>query len=83
MDETTYLNFDLLIEQTADAYRARVLNSPAGQASLTFIPPFFSSDLEEVLTSDNLFSFDTKFFGEQLYQSIFVDDIRNCLLRSQ
>lgn len=34
MTRRTYLDFDLQIVQTSDGYRARVLQSPAGQASI-------------------------------------------------
>jgi hypothetical protein len=39
-----YLDFDLEIEKSESGYRARVLNSPTGQATETFDLPF--SDLE-------------------------------------
>ena len=39
-----YVDFDLAIEKTPEGYRARVLNSPTGQASADFDLPF--SDLE-------------------------------------
>ena len=41
-----YLDFDLLIERSADRYRARVLGSPAGQASIEFSPPFTESEID-------------------------------------
>ena len=47
MSSLTYLDFDLSIETispNSDRYRARVLNSPAGQASTEFALPF--SELE-------------------------------------
>jgi len=36
MNNITYLDFDLLIQRVEEGYRAQVLNSPAGQASVTF-----------------------------------------------
>ena len=39
MPDTTYLQFDLLIDRGAAGYRARVLNSPMGQAETAFDLP--------------------------------------------
>ena len=36
MGKATYLDYDLLIEGSEKGYRARVLNSPAGQATAHF-----------------------------------------------
>jgi len=49
MAAITYLDFDLSIEPIAGSrgrYRARVLNSPAGQASAEFRLPFSKDKLE-------------------------------------
>ncbi len=46
MAETTYLDFDLLVERSEAGYRARVLNSPAGQAATEFTLPFSGQELE-------------------------------------
>jgi hypothetical protein len=48
MAELTYLNFDLLIERAGERYRARVLESPAGQAALEFETPFSEMELENL-----------------------------------
>ncbi len=50
MPTLSNLTLDLLIEAGADGYRARVLNSPAGQASATFAPPFGSAELEAFMS---------------------------------
>jgi CHAT domain-containing protein len=42
----TYLDFDLLIEHAAQGYRAKVLDSPTGQAAADFSLPFSSQDME-------------------------------------
>ena len=41
-----YQNFDIVIEQSGDKYRARVINSPCGQASVEFDKPFSPLELE-------------------------------------
>jgi hypothetical protein len=43
------LDFDLLIERAGDAYRARVLDSPSGQAAVEFALPFSPLELENFL----------------------------------
>ena len=42
----TYLDFDLLIEHAGQGYRAKVLDSPSGQAAADFALPFSSQDME-------------------------------------
>lgn len=47
-----YLDFDLAIEALPGMptiYRARVLNSPAGQATVDFILPFNAYELENYI----------------------------------
>ncbi len=46
MAEIDYLNFDLQIEREGEGYRARVLDSPAGQAVNDFALPFSDLELE-------------------------------------
>ncbi len=45
----TYLDFDLLIERTPDHYRARVVNAPAGQATVDFSLPFSPQEIADFL----------------------------------
>ena len=44
-----YLDFDLIIERSADGYVARVFNSPAGQATAAFREPFSDLEIENFL----------------------------------
>lgn len=44
-DQLTYENFDLRITANGDAYEARVLNSPVGEAATTFALPFTETEL--------------------------------------
>jgi hypothetical protein len=45
----TYLDFDLLIERAGTGYRARVLDSPGGQATIEFAMPFSTLEIENFL----------------------------------
>ena len=93
MNNTTYLDFDLLIERgqrTGDAvrhvYRVRVLNSPAGQAVGAFELPFSDTELRSFFQS--LFRgqvngrLNPHRFGNQLFAAIFRDAVGNSLVRS-
>ena len=42
----TYLDFDILIEHAAQGYRAKVLDSPTGQAAAEFSLPYSSQEME-------------------------------------
>ncbi len=47
-----YANFDLQIERTATAYRARVLASPAGQATTEFTLPFSAAEQAAIVAAN-------------------------------
>jgi len=49
MDEINYLDFDLHIDRTTSGYRVRVLNSPGGQATSDFVPPFSELEVENFI----------------------------------
>lgn len=49
MAQLTYLDFDLLVERWQDQYKARVINSPAGQAASVFRLPFSDTELSDIL----------------------------------
>ena len=95
MYDTTYLDFDLLIERgqrEEDAqkglYRARVLNSPAGQALGTFQLPFGGPELVSFLgamASGQLRQgrgMNPSRFGETLFATLFREQIGYCWARS-
>lgn len=44
-----YLDFDLVVERVGGAYRARVINSPAGQAEVEFKLPLSDVELQNLL----------------------------------
>ncbi len=49
MPVKSYLNFDLLLSEAGDRYQARLLDSPAGQATHTFTLPFSALELENFI----------------------------------
>lgn len=93
MATKTYWDFDLLIEATESGYRARVLDSPAGQASTVFTLPFSDLELENFLLrvgrprrgvrrleSPEMAA--ARAFGGRLFGAIFAGDVRSCLRSS-
>ena len=93
MAEIDYLNFDLQIERVGEGYRARVLDSPAGQASNDFALPFSDLELENFvlrmsrtrrgvrrLGSPELEA--ARAFGGQLFEAVFAGEVRGCLRSS-
>lgn len=94
MPERRYEDFDLLVEGTGDAgYRARVLDSPAGQASTDFTAPFNDIELENFLLrigrprrgvrrleSPELEA--AREFGAKLFDAVFAGPVGDALRRS-
>jgi CHAT domain-containing protein len=94
-DQLTYQDFDLLVEPGGpDAYRARVLHSPAGEsAPVQFKVPFSPLELENLILKVGRPRRSTrgpgrpevaplKEFGDGLYSAVFQDEVRDMLLRS-
>ena len=93
-EDRTYSDFDLLIEGDADeGYRARVVDSPAGQAAGAFELPFSEIQLENFmlkvgrprrgvrrLESPEMEA--AREFGTQLFDAVFQDDLKLSLRRS-
>src|SRR3990172_9470560 len=93
MDERTYTDFDLVIEQSGDKYRASVINSPAGQASVEFDLLFSPLELENFVLRmgrpqrgmrriDSTEMVAIKTFGTRLFRTVFSEDVYACYLRS-
>ena len=93
MEERSYTDFDLVIEQTGDRYRASVINSPAGQASVEFDALFSPLELENFVLRmgrpqrgmrriDSSEMGAIKNFGTRLFRTVFNDDVYACYLRS-
>jgi WD40 repeat protein len=94
--ELTYRDFDVLVERAAQgAYQARVLQSPAGESGpLVFTRPVGEVELENFLLRigrprhggtrkrDHPQTAAIKAFGGQLYEALFREELRECLLRS-
>ena len=81
-----YLDFDLLIERSVDGYRARVLDSPAGEASAEFTPPFSPTDVEDFFvqigqtrSSETQQTRQIHDFGQRLFEAVFNGPVRDRL----
>lgn len=46
-----YLDFDMAIEKAANGYSVRVVDSPAGQASASFVLPFAATELAQFMVA--------------------------------
>jgi hypothetical protein len=93
MSALAYVDFDLQIQRMARGYRARVLQSPAGQASATFSRPLPRKELEtfrlyagrplrgvrKVARSDRTAA---EQFGGRLFAALFREEVLECLRRS-
>jgi tetratricopeptide (TPR) repeat protein len=84
-----YLDFDLLIEHSGTGYIARVLESPAGEASTEFKVPFSHSDVEDFFVQiGHTRSFETPQikkmheFGQALFEAAFHGEVRDRLRAS-
>lgn len=84
-----YLDFDLLIERSGTGYAARVLESPAGEASVEFKVPFSQSDVEDFFIQiGHTRSFETPQikkmheFGQLLFEAAFHGEVRDRLRAS-
>jgi hypothetical protein len=93
MHKIIYQDFDLLIEPAEGIYKAKVVDSPAGQASSLFSFPLSSSELENFFLQVGRFRGNIKRkgipetetikkLGGCLFNAVFQDEIRICLLRS-
>ena len=93
MDEINYLDFDLHIDRTTSGYRVRVLNSPGGQATSDFVPPFSELEVENFilrlgrsrtgmrrLESPGMEA--ARKFGGGLFEAVFNGEIRGRLRTS-
>ena len=88
-----YQNFDIVIEQSGDKYRARVINSPCGQASVEFDKPFSPLELENFVLRmgrprsgmrriDSPEMHAAKDLGRHLFTTVFSGEVNACYLRS-
>ncbi len=89
-----YADFDLEITRIAEGkYRAQVIDSPAGQASIEFTRPFSEMELENFIlkigrTRTGIRHINSpemraaESFGKKLYDTVFRDEVRECLTSS-
>jgi hypothetical protein len=86
----TYEDFDLLLERAPKGFRAQVLSSSAGQASVDFQLPFSDVELENFLLKlgrttrvvrriESTEMTTAKSFGAALFNAVFAGDVRACL----
>src|SRR5215471_9143752 len=89
----SYLDFDLLIRRTESGYRAQVLFSPAGEASVDFTVPLSKLELENFVLRVGRRRRNTRrrdspemeairSVGGRLYEAIFSGGVRDCLASS-
>jgi hypothetical protein len=85
-----YLDFGLHIEKTDGGYRARVPNSPSGQASTDFDVPFSDIEIENswqrvgrtrsgVRSLGSPETATAQQFGSELFQAVFRGDVSGSL----
>lgn len=88
-----YATLDLLIEKNGDGYRARIVNSPVGQAKTTFASPFTPDELKtffarvagrgptsgSTLTPKQLI----EQMGTRLFDAVFHDEVLTTYRRSR
>ena len=79
MIQISYLTFDLLIDRSADGFRARVLDSPVGEAMNEFVLPSVEQSFDVHKLCGNQ---PPKEFGAQLFNAVFDDEVLTCLRRS-
>lgn len=93
MLKISYLDFDLLIERMGESYKARIVNSPSGQATSPFTIPITSSELEKffslmgrprnfVRRLESPAIKIAKDIGGRLFNAVFKNEVRSCLERS-
>jgi len=79
-----YDNFDLLIERSGDEFKARVLESPAGEATTHFQLPYTETEIENfyiqightrLIESSEMQKM--RLFGQELFEATFTGNVRD------
>src|SRR5574341_1563857 len=84
-----YRNFDLLVTKSGTEYQARVVESPAGNAVITFAAPFSDLDLQGIALAMKEARGGVsgkqavQRFGEQLFASVFTGLVGEIFHRSR
>jgi len=95
MPENSYYNFDIIIERSANKYKARVIDSPIGTASAEFDIPLSDLQLENYILrmgrtrqgkrlpfeSSELIA--VKQCGESLFDAVFTGEVYTCFAMSR
>ena len=93
MANRSYLTLDLLLEPADDGYRASIVDSPVGQADVSFASPFQPEELDTFLarvgrrapisgtsaTPEEML----KQFGKTLFNAVFHDEVLTSFRRSR
>jgi formylglycine-generating enzyme required for sulfatase activity len=96
MPATGYMNFDLLVTRAPGGYRARVIQSPLGEAVGDFAWPFGEKEVQGFLRlagrlrwacpvgkdAGKVTRLEPKEYGARLYEAVFGNAIGVCLERS-
>ncbi|MGH7800757.1 MAG: CHAT domain-containing protein [Thermodesulfobacteriota bacterium] len=93
MERLRYLDFELKIERKGEQYTARVLSSPAGEASSIFTLPFSEERLELLVlklgrarsSTRRIHSVEmeaARELGGKLFEAIFIGEVRACIRSS-
>lgn len=93
MSTMNYLNFDLQIEASGEIYKARVINSPAGEAETDFQPPFSDVERKNYLAQFGMLQQNrtatvgesndvAREFGKSLFDAVFTGELLSCFQRS-
>lgn len=93
-DITDFVNFDLLLTAAPGGYRARVVDSPAGEATSSFTLPFSDLEVENLILRltqrsagmRRLESVEVgvaRTFGTQLFAAVFAGDVGVCWQKSR
>ena len=79
-----YHDFDLLIERQGDGFKARVIDSPAGEATAQITLPFTQTDVENFyIQIGHTRLFETsqmqkmRVFGQELFEATFTGNVRD------
>lgn len=93
MERLRYLDFELKIERQGNQFKARVLHSPAGEASSVFTLPFSEERLELLVLKIGRIRSSTRRIhsaemeaarelGGRLFEAVVGAELRACFLRS-
>ena len=81
-----YANFDLIVDRSEGGYKARVTESPVGQAAASVILPETVATIQSLVAqgwaATDLDHATVKTWGTELYATLFHDEIETCLRRS-